>query len=55
MRGSTFRLVEEPLGPAALERPSREEWARIWEEATRQPVPDYDGVTLRRFVPRPPR
>lgn len=52
--GGSFRLVEEPLGPAALEQPSREEWMALWESACRLPVPDYERATLRRLQTRPP-
>ena len=51
----SFRLVDEPLGADALERPSREEWDALWERERRQPVPDYAGMTLRRFVRRTTR
>lgn len=45
-----LRLIEPPLGDVASERPTREEVAAVWAQACRQPVPDYDAATLRRFL-----
>ena len=47
---SRLRLVEDPLGLDAADRPTLAEVERVWREACRQPVPDYQGVTLRRLV-----
>lgn len=47
-----FRMVEDPLGPDALERPSREAVAEMWREMVRQPVPDYSGASLGPFLMR---
>lgn len=49
---SNFRLVEGPLGPDALERPTREEVLAVWRAALVQPVPDYAVTALRRLFPR---
>lgn len=46
---SGFRLVEDALGPDALERPSREAVAALWAKARLQPIPDYPAMALRRF------
>lgn len=47
-----FRLVEDPLGPDALERPDRAELMALWDRAKAQPVPDYEANTLGPFLAR---
>lgn len=52
---SNFRLVEDPLGPDALERPAREELLGLFAEACKRPPPDYATMALRRYFPRSAR
>lgn len=46
------RLLEEPLGADAAERPDFSAVQALWAQARRQPVPDYDGEVLRDFLRR---
>lgn len=47
-----LRVIEDPLGEDAKERPDRPAIDELWEAARRLPIPDYDGEILRRFLRR---
>lgn len=44
-----LRVVEDPLGPAVLDLPGAQ-WDEMIRKSFAQPIPDYSGETLRRFL-----